>query len=144
MPDHILGIDYGKKRIGLAIADKVARIAHPLDTLPARNDPVRDARTIADFASARQVTAFVVGLPLQMHEEQPGPQSDPALRFAAELRRLSGLPVHYQDERLTTVAAETVLQEADVPRKKRKELVDRVAAQKILEAWLSRNPADPA
>jgi putative holliday junction resolvase len=136
----ILGIDYGGKRIGIAVADTQTRIAMPLTVVAGRNDVTRDARNVADLGQREAADSFVVGLPLNMSEEGPtdSPQTTLTRRFAAELERLSGKPVQLQDERLTSFAAHEVLDEAAVPPKKRKRLTDMVAAQKILQAYLER------
>jgi len=134
----ILGIDYGRRRIGIAIADLETRIATPLTTLAGRHDVTRDARSVADLGAEKNVGAFVVGLPLNM-DDSDSPQTALARRFAAELGRLSKLPVHFQDERLTTVAAQEVMDAAGVRPKQRKGLTDRIAAGKILQAYLDRS-----
>lgn len=137
MGKRLLGIDYGRKRIGLAIADDAVRVATPHSTILGRNDITRDARAIADVGVEQQIAEFVVGLPLTSDGEESD-QTAHIRRFADELARLSSKPVHFQDEHLTSVAAEEVLREAAVTRRKKKALTDRVAAQKILQAWLDR------
>lgn len=141
MLDRILGIDYGIRRIGVAVANMQTRIATPLATLDGRGEASRDARLVADFGEAQEAAAFVVGLPLNM---TTGESEQTALtrRFAAELARLSGKAVHLQDERLTSFAADQVLDEAAIPPRQRKGLSDRIAAQKILQAWLDQPPKD--
>ena len=136
----ILGIDYGGKRIGIAVADAQTRIATPHSVVAGRNDVTRDARNVADLGQAEDADCFVVGLPLNMSDEgrTDSPQTSLTRRFAAELERLSSKPVHLQDERLTSYAAEEVLEEAGIPQKRRKHLTDMVAAQKILQAYLDR------
>jgi len=140
MAERILGIDYGIRRIGLAIADIQSRIATPLATVAGRNDVTRDARTIADMAAKEEAAVLVVGLPLNMTSGE-SEQTALTRRFAAELSRLSGKPVHLQDERLTSAAAEEVLDVAQIPSRKRKGLSDRIAAQKILQTWLDAQPS---
>ena len=143
----LLGVDYGVKRIGTAITDTDTRIALPLKVVEGRNDVTRDARSIADLGEAEGVSAFVVGLPLNMNDyvETDSPQTALTRRFAGELGRLSKKPVHLQDERLTTAAAQDVLDAAAVPlrSKRRKGLTDRIAAQKILQAYLDQLPDSP-
>jgi putative holliday junction resolvase len=137
---RLLGVDYGRKRIGTAIADAETRIALPLRVVAGRNDITRDARAVADLGTVQGVSAFVVGLPLNMSDEvnTDSPQTAIARHFASDLERLSGKPVHLQDERLTTAAAEEVLDAAALPSKskRRKQLTDMIAAQKILQAYL--------
>ena len=140
MAEKILGIDYGARRIGVAVADAQIRIATPLTTLDGRNDATRDARMIADFAKEQQSSLFVVGLPLNMSGSD-SEQTRLARHFADELARLSGCAVHLQDERLTSEASDEVLTEAAVAPRRRKGLTDRIAAQKILQSWLDSRPA---
>jgi len=133
----ILGIDYGNKRIGVARADLETRIALPMQVVEGRNDPTRDARNLADLGKAEGATAFVVGLPLNM-DGSDSAQTQRCRAFASELARLSGMAVHLQDERLTSYVADEVLDVAAVPQAKRRGLTDRIAAQKILQAYLAR------
>ncbi|MFH1418295.1 MAG: Holliday junction resolvase RuvX [Planctomycetota bacterium] len=135
---NILGIDYGVKRIGTAIADTEVRIATPLAVIQGRNDVTRDARSVADFGDDHDVEAFVVGLPLNMRDSGDSPQTTLTRGFADELRRLSRKPVHLQDERLSSFAAGEALDAAGVRQGKRKGLTDMIAAQKILQAWLDQ------
>lgn len=134
---NIVGIDYGRKRIGLAVADTESRIATPLTTLAGRNEATRDARIVSDASPAEEAEAFVVGLPMNM-DGTDSEQTRVTRRFASELGRLSGLPVHLQDERLSSYAASELLSEAGVSRQRRKEITDQIAAQQILQAWLDR------
>lgn len=136
-PERILGIDYGIKRIGVAIGDLDSKIAMPLTTVDGRNDVTRDARNIADLAADHGANALVVGLPLNM-DGSSGPQVELTQRFARELERLANHPVHLQDERLSTMAAHEALDEAGVKSTRRRDLADRIAAQKILQAWFDR------
>ncbi|MBX3394238.1 MAG: Holliday junction resolvase RuvX [Phycisphaerae bacterium] len=131
----ILGIDYGRKRIGIAIADPQVRLAIPLRVVEGRNDVTRDARNVADIAMSEEASELVVGLPLNMDGSE-SEQTALTRRFAHELARLSKRPVHLQDERLSSVAADEVLGAANVDRRRRRGLIDRIAAQKILQAYL--------
>ncbi len=133
----ILGIDYGIKRIGTAIADTETRIATPLSIVAGRNDVTRDARNIADLGEQQDAESFVVGLPLNM-DGTDSKQTALTRRFATELGRLSKKAVHWQDERLTSSAAHEALDAADIAPRKRKGLTDRIAAQKILQAFLDQ------
>lgn len=139
MAERVLGIDYGIRRIGAAVADVALRISMPLTTIEGRNDVTRDARAVSDLGTQENATAFIVGLPLNMTTGE-SEQTKLTRRFADELRRLSGKPVHLQDERLTSYAAQQVMDEAEVPHRRRKGLADRIAAQKILQAWLDSPP----
>lgn len=132
---RILGIDYGLRRIGLAIADDETRIAMPLATLGGRNDPTRDARNVTDRGAAEEAAEFVVGLPLSM-DGSDSEQTRLTRRFEGELARLSGKAVHLQDERLSSYTAEQKLEEAGVSGRRARKVADQVAAQQILQAWL--------
>jgi len=138
---RILGIDYGIKRIGVAQADAVVRIAMPFTTIDGRNDVTRDARNVADLGAKEDADAFVVGLPISMNGADR-PQTELTRRFAAELERLSERPVHLHDERLSSYAADEVLDEAGAGRKKRREVRDQIAAAKILQSWLDTRKSD--
>ncbi len=132
---RILGIDYGIKRIGVATADTESRIATPMTTLDGRNDVTRDARNVADLSPDEPIGSFVVGLPLNMDDSE-GLQAELTRRFAAELERLSRRPVHLHDERLSSFAAEEALDSTGLRGRRRTGLVDRIAAQKILQSYL--------
>lgn len=133
---NIIGIDYGTKRIGAAIADDEVRIASPLSVVNGRNDVTRDAKSIADLGQAHDAVAFVVGLPLNMQDGSDSPQTSLTRRFAAELARLSSKPVHLHDERLSSYAAHAALDDANVTARRRRGLTDKIAAQKILQSFL--------
>lgn len=138
---RIMAVDYGTRRIGTAIADLETRIATPLTTLEGRNDPAADARSVGALGAREGVERFVVGLPLNM-DGSAGAQAGVSRRFAEELARQSGLAVELEDERLSTFAAAEAVREAGLSprgRKTRKRgVADRVAAMKILEAYLAR------
>jgi len=130
-----LGIDFGGRRIGLAISDSAAAIASPLATIAATGDVNADARAVLDRATGYDIDAFVVGLPLNMDDSE-GPQAKLARQFGEVLARQSNLPVYYYDERLSTRAAEELLRPADLTRGKKKERLDRVAAAVMLQEFL--------
>jgi len=141
--DHLnmiryLAIDYGRRRIGLAHGDDDTRIALPHATIDGRNDVTRDARQVADEGGKIEADEFVVGLPINMDDTEGG-QAAVTRRFADELARLSGKPVHLQDERLSTAAAHEALDAAGVRGKDRKRLTDRLAARQILQTFLDRS-----
>ncbi len=135
----LLAIDYGHKRIGIAVADTILRIAMPLSVVQGRNDVTRDARAVADLARSETADELIVGHPINMDGTE-GPQSELTRRFADELERLSGLPVHLHDERLSSFAADEVLDQSDLTSGKRKARRDAIAAQKILQAFLDQSP----
>jgi len=131
---RILAIDYGTRRIGLAVTDELGVTAQGLPTLHRtnkRNDFDHLRRTIKQFA----VSEIVVGLPLRMSGEA-GNQSQKAEEFAEALRSRFKLPVHLFDERLTSVEANRVLDQTEMSDRRRKEVVDQLAAVLILQAFL--------
>jgi len=128
---RVIGIDVGTKTLGLALSDATLRIASALVTLR-RSRLADDLRRLADLAVKYGVGGFVVGLPLNL-DGTAGPRAQAARAFARNLAKATGLAVAYWDERLSTVAAERVLLEADMSRKRRAEVVDKVAATLILQ-----------
>jgi putative pre-16S rRNA nuclease len=132
---RILAIDYGARRIGLAVTDALGVTAQGLPTLHRtnkRNDFDHLRRTIKTYA----VAEIVVGLPLRM-SGATGTQSDKVEEFAEALRARFKLPVHLFDERLTSVEANRVLDETEMSGRRRKEVVDQLAAVLILQAFLN-------
>ena len=136
---RILGIDYGSKRIGLAVSDETGMLAQGLDYLPG-GSVESVCCEIIKLAAERRVGAIVVGVPVRL-SGQPSEQTERTLKFIAALERATNVPVHRWDERLTTVQAERALLEADLRRKDRKEKRDRLAAQLMLQSYLdAKNP----
>ncbi|MFT3706735.1 MAG: Holliday junction resolvase RuvX [Archangium sp.] len=129
-----LGLDLGTKTIGLAVTDELGITAQGITTLE-RRGPRKDLEALIETAQQYGVDRFVIGLPLNMDGSE-GPRAEATRKFGAGLESESKLPVIYWDERLTTVAAHRMLLEADVSRKKRKEVVDQIAAVLILQGWL--------
>ncbi len=131
---RILAIDFGARRIGLAVTDELGMTAQGLPTLHRtnkRNDFDQLRRTIKQYA----VGEIVMGLPLRMSGEA-GIQAEKVEVFAEELRARFKLPVHLFDERLTSVEANRVLDETEMGDKRRKEVVDQLAAVLILQAFM--------
>jgi len=127
-----LAIDHGQKRTGLAICDRNETICSPLTVVSAQQDVLgRIVETIANEG----VEAIVMGLPLNMDGSE-GPQAKIARAFAEELAVQIDIPIHFQDERLSSYAAEEKLAPAEFTRKKQKKHLDAVAAAQILEAFL--------
>jgi len=129
------GIDYGVKRIGLSVCNREETIVSPVTTLRACGYVAEDASAVAACAAKYEVDAFVVGLPLNMDDTE-GKQAKIARRFGGELARIADKPVHFWDERLSSLTAEELLQPAELTRKKRKARIDRIAAQVILQSFL--------
>lgn len=130
----LLGLDYGDRRIGVAVSDAFGWTAQGIEVVQRRDDDSH-MRRIAELATLHEVEEVVVGLPKNMNGTI-GPRGELCIEFAESLRELLGLPVHLWDERLTTVSAERTLLEADVSRKKRKQVVDKIAAGLILQNYL--------
>lgn len=131
----ILGVDFGTVRVGLAVTDPDRIIASPLETHNRRSEAL-DAEYFVQVAKQYGAVLWVVGLPLHSSGEESD-KSGEARVFGAWLTQLSGLPVIYWDERFTSAMAEEALLGAKMTRKKRKERVDRVAAQLILQGYLA-------
>lgn len=135
-----LGLDLGTKTIGLAVSDELGITAQGLQTIE-RRGPRKDLEALAERVAEYAVDRFVIGLPLNMDGSE-GSRADFTRKFGAGLEELTKLPVIYWDERLTTVAAHRALREIDASRKKRREVIDQVAAVLILQGWLdAQRPA---
>ncbi len=133
----ILGIDFGRARIGLAISDELGLLAHPLETIPANKE---SAKRIAAIVHDRKIDKVVIGIPRQMRGEI-GIAANEALEFADKLRAQLHCPVETWDERLTTVAANRALRDAGKKTRQTRKFVDQVAAQMILQSYLDRESA---
>ncbi|WP_336780278.1 Holliday junction resolvase RuvX [Paenibacillus illinoisensis] len=133
----ILGLDYGDRRIGVAVSDAFGWTAQGLEVLERRRDEGEFGR-IAELVREHEISEIVVGLPKNMNGTV-GPRGEICIAFAERLWGELNLPVHLWDERLTTMAAERTLIEADVSRKKRKQVVDKMAASLILQNYLDAN-----
>jgi putative Holliday junction resolvase len=132
----IMGIDIGEKRIGIAVSDSLGYTAQGVETYTRTGEG--DAAYIAAKMKELGASMVVAGLPLNMNGSE-GPAAQKVREFAGQLNAL-GVEVDFQDERLTTVSAERMLIEADVSRKKRRQVVDKLAAVYILRAYLDRHP----
>lgn len=132
----IIGLDLGDKTIGLAVSDNFQTVATPLHTIRRKKFTV-DAAELLAVIDKRTIGGIILGLPLNMDGSE-GPRCQKTRAFARNLTRLTDLPISYWDERLSTVAAERVLLEADASRKRRSEVIDHVAAAFILQGVLDR------
>ncbi|MHB8878788.1 MAG: Holliday junction resolvase RuvX [Myxococcaceae bacterium] len=134
-----MGLDVGSKTIGVAISDELGLTAQALSTVR-RSNLKTDLAELKAIASEHEVDRVVVGLPLNMDGSE-GPRAAESRKLGASVEKALGLPVEYWDERLSTVAAERILIEADLSRKKRKGVIDQLAAGIILQGWLdARRP----
>lgn len=132
----IAGLDLGEKTIGVAVSDSFRTVATPLETVRRKKFGV-DAARLLEIAAKRGLGGFVLGLPLNMDGSE-GPRCQSTRAFARNLTRLTELPIGFWDERLSTVAAERALLEADTSRARRAEVIDHVAAGFILQGVLDR------
>jgi putative Holliday junction resolvase len=133
---RLLGLDVGTKTIGMALSDVTRSVATPFDTIR-RSKFTADAKTIREVVEKNQVGALVIGLPLNLDGSE-GPRAQSTRAFARNLAAHVEVPMVFWDERLSTAAVERHLIEADVSRKRRAELVDRMAAAYILQGALER------
>jgi putative Holliday junction resolvase len=132
----LAGIDLGTKTIGVAVSDRLLSVATPLETIRRRKFTL-DAEALLALIATREVGGIVLGLPRNMDGSE-GPRAQSTRAFARNLSRLTELPMTFWDERLSTVAAERALLEADTTRKRRAEVIDHVAAGYILQGLLDR------
>lgn len=132
----IAGLDLGTVTIGVAISDVLHSVATPIETIKRKKFGV-DAAKLLELTTHRLVIGIVLGLPRNMDGSE-GPRAQATRAFARNLARLTPLPITFWDERLSTVAAERALIEADMTRKRRAEVIDHVAASYILQGMLDR------
>ncbi len=131
---RILGLDYGEKRIGVAVSDELGLTAQGLETVQRKN-AAHDVERIGKIARETGAEKIVIGYPIRLNGEE-GIQCEKVKRFAGRLKAALSIPVVFQDETLTTKEAESILIQANVRREKRKLLVDKLAAGIILQAYL--------
>ncbi|MGR3756919.1 MAG: Holliday junction resolvase RuvX [Tranquillimonas sp.] len=132
----LMGLDLGTRTVGVAVSDGLRSVATPLETIRRRKF-TEDAARILEIAASRDVGGIVLGLPRNMDGTE-GPRCQSTRAFARNLERLTSLPIGFWDERLSTVAAERALLEADTSRRRRAEVIDHVAASYILQGVLDR------
>lgn len=133
---RIVGIDFGKVRIGLAISDERRIIAQPLETIRAAPDTLQTSRLIQKALSCyKGIDAVVIGLPLQMNGKE-GEMAALVRAFASVLQQILPFPVVFWDERLTSAGVEKMLHQMDIPRKKRAQLSDSLSAVSILQNYI--------
>ena len=132
----LMGLDLGTRTIGVAVSDTARHIASPLETIR-RTKFTTDAARLLALAEGRAIAGLVLGLPRNMDGSE-GPRAQSTRAFARNLAALTPLPMVFWDERLSTVAAERALLEADASRRRRAEVIDHVAAGFILQGLLDR------
>jgi len=134
---RILGLDVGEKRIGVAVSDEIGLTAQGLTTI-VRSDIQKDIERLAAIVREYSIRKIIVGLPRNMNGTY-GPQAGKTKEFVRLMQQVIPLEVVFWDERLTTALARRTLLEGDVSRKKRKEVIDRMAAVMILQGFLDRH-----
>jgi putative holliday junction resolvase len=134
-----MGLDYGDKTIGVAVSDELGWTAQGLEVIR-RTKPELDLARLQTIIAEYDVSEIIVGLPKNMNNTI-GPRGEICIAFANNLQETLNLPVHLWDERLTTVSAQRTLIEADVSRKKRKAVIDKMAAALILQGYLDSTKA---
>jgi putative Holliday junction resolvase len=139
MPPRLLGLDYGGRRIGVAVSDELGLTAQPVLTL-VRKNPRQDVKSLGRLLRKFGCSAIVVGNPLYLSGDQ-SPQAARTQAFADTLREAFGLPVHLWDERLTSAEAHRHLDAAGRARTAHREVVDQVAAVLILQSFLDAQRA---
>lgn len=132
-----MALDYGEVRIGIAFSDLLNIIANGYETYTRRTLD-KDLEYLSTLAKDREVDTIVMGLPINMDGTE-GERALATREFADKLHEISGLPIAFIDERLTSVSAERMLIEADVRRENRKKVIDKVSATIILQSYLDRN-----
>jgi putative Holliday junction resolvase len=137
---RILGIDYGLKRIGLAISDPSETMAQPLATIE-RKDDNNSVRKIDEIIKIHSIDKIVIGLPVSMSGEI-GPQARSVLDFIDHLKEQTDIRVETWDERLSTSMAQRALLDAKTKRSRRKEVIDKIAAAIILQGYLDSKRAE--
>jgi putative Holliday junction resolvase len=132
----LMGLDLGTKTSGVALSDSFQTVATPLETVKRKKFGI-DAARLLEIIDARSIGGVVLGLPRNMDGTE-GPRAQSTRAFARNLSKLTPIPICFWDERLSTVAAERALLEADTSRKRRAEVIDHVAASYILQGALDR------
>ena len=131
-----MALDYGEVRLGVAFSDLLNIIANGYETYT-RKDLDSDLKYLSDLAKEKEVDKIIVGLPINMDGTE-GERAQATRAFGEKLSQVSGLPIYYLDERLTSVSAERMLIEADVRRENRKKVIDKISATIILQDYLDR------
>ena len=134
--NSLIGLDLGTKTIGVAVSDTILSVATPIKTIK-RKKFSTDADQLLEIISIKNCCGVVVGLPKNMDGSE-GPRAQSTRAFARNFSAKTQLPITFWDERLSTVAAEKALLEADTTRKRRAEVIDQVAAAYILQGFLDR------
>ncbi|QQZ10774.1 Holliday junction resolvase RuvX [Heyndrickxia vini] len=133
---RVMGLDVGSKTVGVAVSDELGWTAQGIETISIDEEKEKFGfERVAEIVGLYEVQKIIVGFPKNMNNTI-GPRGEASKAYADKLKELLGLPVIMWDERLSTMAAERVLLEADVSRKKRKKVIDKMAASMILQGYL--------
>jgi putative Holliday junction resolvase len=134
--NSLIGLDLGTKTIGVALSDIILSVATPVKTIKRKKFSI-DADDLLEIISTKNCCGVILGLPKNMNGSE-GPRAQSTRAFARNFSAKTNLPITFWDERLSTVAAEKALLEADTTRKRRAEVIDHVAAAYILQGFLDR------
>ena len=137
----LMGLDYGSKTVGVAVSDALMMTAQPLETVT-RDSEKKLRKTlarIAALAEERGVGLFILGRPVHM-DGSAGERVEKCAEFKELLEKRTGIPVVWQDERLTTAEADEILSESGIPKEERKKYIDQVAASLILQEYMDLHP----
>ena len=136
-----MALDFGERRIGVAITDETRMLAQPLETItPTRGDRSQGVKRVVEIVAEYEVGQIVIGLPLHL-DGSSGSQVERTRTFGERVARETGLPVEYLDERWTSVEAERALAEGGVSDRKKRGKIDPIAAAILLRTWLARTGA---
>ena len=134
--NSLIGLDLGTKTIGVAVSDIILSVATPIKTIKRKKFSI-DSDQLLGIISVKNCCGIIFGLPKNMDGSE-GPRAQATRAFARNFSKKTTLPISFWDERLSTVAAEKALLEADTTRKRRAEVIDHVAAAYILQGFLDR------
>ena len=139
MKERIMGLDYGSKTIGVAISDALGLTAQPLETIErsGENKLRRSLARIAEIVREKDIKKIVVGLPINM-DGRSGERAALTLEFVEKLKLRVDITIVMQDERLTTVEADEILDESGVKKQDRKQFIDQIAAGIILKEYMEK------
>lgn len=132
---RFVGLDYGKKRIGISVSDSEGRLALPVCSFERTKDLPGDLRRLSRIINEYEPAALIVGMPIGL-SGKTGSSSDAVEQFLTELLKLVHVEVYFQDERFSTQEASRLLQEAKFSAKEQRSIIDASAAAIILQAWL--------
>ena len=136
---RVLGLDFGSRTVGVAVTDPMGLTAQPVKTIVRERESAlrKTLAEIAELVNTYGAERIVLGLPLNMNDSE-GERAEKTRAFAEKLSDRTGVPIEFMDERLTTMEAQGILDDSGIPRSEQKRVIDQVAAQLILQAWMER------